>query len=77
MLTIIYVKPMTWAGKTKFYIGLQPSNPAAGYGHQLGSYFLVVDSREGAVAVAEAEARRMTGLGRSSYVVECPHYVGL
>lgn len=75
-MTTIYVKPMTWAGKTKFYIGLQPSNPAASPCYRLGGYFLVVDSRDGAIAVAEAEARRVKRLGVTCNVIECAHYVG-
>ena len=70
-MTTIYIKPMTWAGKLKFYVGLQPSNPKASPCYRLGSYFLIVSNIEGARAVAQAEARRTNG-----NVVECPHYVG-
>lgn len=64
----IYIKPMTWAGDTKFYVGHEPSKPKADPGHRLGAYFLVCRSLREARAVAAAYASR---------VVECDHYVGL
>ena len=67
----IYVKPMTWAGNTKFYVGLEPSRPEAAPGHRLGSYFIVCDRVESARAIAESEARRWCAT-----VIECPGYVG-
>lgn len=68
----IYVKSNTWAGKTRWYVGLQASNPDADPCHKLGSYFIACSSRDAALAIAEHEARRM-----ATNVVECPHYVAL
>lgn len=74
----VYIKPMTWNGNLRFYIGLHPSNSAAGSSDRLGGYFLIVKTIESARAVAESEVRRMNGLGHEyAGVVECPHYVGL
>lgn len=72
MRNTIYIKPMTWAGELRFYLGLEPSDPTRGHGYRLGGYFLVVDRLSTARAVAEDQARR-TG----QQVVECAHYVGL
>lgn len=72
MQTTIYIKPMTWAGTLQFYVGRQPSNPAADPCSRLGAYFIVEDRIEAARAIANAEARRINGA-----VVECPHFVGL
>lgn len=63
----IYIKPMTWAGRKQFYIGLQPSQQDAPPCNRLGSYFLIVDDLTSARAVARSQ---------SSDIVECPHYVG-
>jgi len=73
----IYIKPMTWAGKLEFYVGLQPSRPDDSPGNRLGSYFIRTDSKFSAQCIAESEAARMTKTGRQTAVVECPHYVGL
>ena len=73
----IYVKPMTWAGKLEFYVGMQPSRPDDSPCNRLGSYFIRTQSKRSAQCIAESEAARMTNLGRPTAVVECPHYVGL
>lgn len=72
----IFIKPMTWAGELRFYLGFSPSNPSADPCNRLGDYFLIIDSEVSARCVADAEARRMTGLARATGVVVCPHYVG-
>lgn len=72
MATAIYIKPMTWAGKLEFFVGLQPSNPAADPCNRLGSYFIRTCRFESAKAIADHEAARL-GVD----VVTCEHYVGL
>jgi len=67
----IYIKPMTWAGETRFYVGHEPSNPTADPASRLGACFISVGRIESARAIAAHEAQRL-----STSVVECPHYVG-
>jgi hypothetical protein len=66
-----YIKPMTWAGETRFYLGTTPSDPTLGRCSRLGSYFLICPTIFQARAVAESQARKCGG-----DVVECDHYVG-
>lgn len=67
----VYIKPMSWDGTLRFYVGHEPSNPRASIGHQLGSYFIIVDNLFSARCIAEPEAKRLGG-----EVVVCEHYVG-
>jgi hypothetical protein len=67
----VFVKPMTWAGEKKFYVGLEPNNPDAGVGSQLGSYFIIVKDEGQAMAIANSEARKLGGAA-----IMCPHFVG-
>lgn len=68
----VYIKPSTWAGDLRFYVGYQPSNPNAHPCNRLGSYFIRVDNLNSARCIAAAEAKRLGGR-----VIECAHYVGL
>ncbi len=77
-MTTVYIKPMTWAGETLFYVGINPSNPQSEPGYRLGGYFIAVQTLASARAIAKSEAARMKSLGHDyGRVVECPHYVGL
>lgn len=68
----VYVKPMSWAGELRFYVGYQPSNPNEHPCHRLGQYFIQVDNLRTATCIADAEAKRIGG-----NVIVCDHFVGL
>ena len=69
----VYIKPVTWAGRTNYFLGRRPSRPTAEPpSKRLCGYFLVVDRLDEARAIAQAEAERF-----GCRVVECPNYVGL
>ena len=72
MTTVIYVKPVMWAGRLEVYLGTEPSRPSADPCSRLGRYFLKARSLDSARAVARAEAERL-----GVPWVECPIYVGL
>ncbi len=67
----VYIKPMTWAGNLRYYVGLQPSIPTADPCSRLGAYFIQCERRESALAIAQGEAKRL-----GWPVIECEHYVG-
>jgi hypothetical protein len=67
----IYIKPMTWNGQLRYYIGMKPSNPNARPCYRLGGYFIVCQSFESARRIANSEAHRL-GID----VIECDHYIG-
>lgn len=69
--TGIYIKPMTWAGELTYYVGYQPSDPAASPCFRLGSWFISTKRLSSAQAIAAVEAKRL-----GVQVVECSHYVG-
>lgn len=68
----VYIKPVTWAGKTNYFLGRCPSRPTAEPSKRLCGYFLVVDRLDTARAIAQAEADRF-----GCRVVECENYIGL
>jgi hypothetical protein len=72
----IFIKPMTWAGMTEFYVGFQPSRPDADPCSRLGSYFIRTEREFSARCIADSEAARLTKLGRPTTVARCAHYVG-
>ena len=71
-INAIYIKPMTWAGKTKYYVGLQDSNVKRSPASRLGSYYIVVKSMDEARSIAEHDAAK-----RKAVVIVCDHFVGL
>jgi hypothetical protein len=72
MQTKVYIKPVTWAGSTSYFLGFAPSRPEAEPLRRLNGYFLVCRTLQSARSAAAVEAARL-----GCDVVECKSYVGL